>query len=243
MIFLESPSEVIALAFETSTAIGRVALGRRGEVLAVRTLDRPRAHAVGFLPAIAELCREQGVEPQAVEEVYVSCGPGSFTGLRIGITAARMIAFANGARIVPVPTLDIIAQNAFEASPSPARVAVILDAKRGNVYTASFECRGGVFTAVTPPVEAEPLAYLKSETDTCAVLGEGVLYHRSAVTASGRRVLDDALYPPRAETVLRMGYALAGAGAFVNPRDLVPTYIRPPEAEEKWAAKRSQPIS
>jgi len=230
---------VFSLAFETSTAIGRVVLGRGGEVLAVRTLSEPRAHAVGFLPAIAELCREHGVEPEAVEEVYVSAGPGSFTGLRIGITAARMIAFAVGARVVRVPTLDIIAQNAIEASPRPTRVAVVLDAKRGHVYTAAFDWNGAAFVAVSQPVEADPLKFLSAQPDHCAVLGEGVAYHRGAIAASGRRVLDEPLFPPRAETASRLGFALARAGAFVNPRELIPTYIRLPEAEEKWAAKQA----
>lgn len=236
---VSASSEVWSLAFETSTPIGRVALGRGAAVVASRELTQPRAHAVGFLPAVAELCREQSVEPQAIGWVCVSSGPGSFTGLRIGITAARMIAFAVGAKVVSVPTLEIIAQNALNASPRPARVAVVLDAKRSRVYTAGFEHRGDGFTAVSQPVEADPLAFLTSQPDDCAVLGEGVAYHQAAIKASGRRVLDAALFPPRVETAYRLGYAMALRGMFVEPRTLTPTYIRPPEAEEKWAAKHA----
>lgn len=232
------------LAFETSTAVGRVALGdATGLVLGTRVLSQPRAHATGFLSAVAELCREQGVAPADVGEVYVSSGPGSFTGLRIGITAARMLAFATGAKIVSVPTLDIVAQNAAEASPRPERVVVVLDAKRGHVYTAAFRWAKTEYVALDPPVEAEPLAFLQSHPDDCAILGEGVAYHRPAIAESGRRVLNEALYSPRCETVLRRGFERARRGEFVSPRDLIPTYIRPPEAEEKWAQKHaSKPV-
>jgi tRNA threonylcarbamoyladenosine biosynthesis protein TsaB len=227
-----------SLAFETSTAVGRVALGdAEGRVLGTRVLAQPRAHAVGFLPAVAELCREHDIAPAAVGEVYVSIGPGSFTGLRIGITAARMLAFATGAKIVSVPTLDIVARNALDAEPRPERVVVILDAKRARVYTTAYALRDGKFVAQGPPVEAEPLAFLRDQpADTC-VLGEGVAYHRAAIAESGRCVLDARLWPPRAETVLRLGSEGARQGRFVNPRELIPTYIRPPEAEEKWSQK------
>ncbi len=229
-----------ALAFETSTAIGCVALGRGDEILATRRLSRPRSHAVEFLPAIEAVCRGADVGPVQIGEVYVSSGPGSFTGLRIGITAARMIAFATGARLVAVPTLEIIAQNAAEHDPRPAEVAVLLDAKRGHVYTAAFIYQSGRYVPTTPATEADPLAFLSAQSPQLAVLGEGVLYHRAAVQASGRVILPETLFPPRAETVYRLGRSRALRGEFVSPREFVPTYIRPPEAEEVWARKQAQ---
>jgi len=235
-----------ALAFETSSAQGCVALGRGSKVLEAARFSKARAHAAEFLPTIDALCRAHNVAPQRIEWVFVSAGPGSFTGLRIGITAARMIAFAVGARIVAIPTLEVIAQNALD-SPTPSdQVAVILDAKRQRVYSATFarrpppdkgEARGGRYVAIDEPREADPVEYLAKQNRSCAVLGEGVLYHREAVTTSGLTVLPEPVYPPRAETVYRLGVEAARQGHTIAARDLIPIYIRPPEAEEVWRAR------
>jgi tRNA threonylcarbamoyladenosine biosynthesis protein TsaB len=239
-----APSEQVhALAFETSCAVGSVALGRGAEVLETRTLSRPKAHAVEFLPAVKALCETHHVEPSSIRRVYVSAGPGSFTGLRIGVTAARMIGFATGAGVVAVPTLEVIAQNALEIDPPPPRVAVVLDAKRNRVYTAAFVHHDGAYVPTCGALEADPFAFLSAQPDDCAVLGEGVLYHRTAIEKSSRPILPESLYRPRAETVYRLGFERAERGEFSDRRNLVPTYIRPPEAEEVWERKQRQACS
>lgn len=96
------------------------------------------------------------------------------------------------------------------------------------------------YTPIDSPREADPAAYLATLPRDCAVLGEGVPYHQAAVTASGLPVLPRDLFPPRVETVYRLGAERAAEGLFVPPRDLIPVYIRPPEAEEVWAAKHGQ---
>jgi len=231
---------VYGLAFETSSALGGVALGRGDEVLEARELTGRRRHAVELLPAVDALCKAHAVDPSSVRRIFVSSGPGSFTGLRIGITAARMIGLASGTSLIAVPTLEVIAQNALEAQMPPNRVVVILDAKRGRVYTAAFVRRNDRYVAVTAPVETDPARFLArqgAQGGSCAVLGEGVLYHRAVVEASGLEILPEAVYPPRAETVYRLGVSRASVGEFTDRRALVPTYVRPPEAEEKWAQR------
>lgn len=238
------------LAFETSGALGAVALGCGDDVVEARALSGPRRHGVEFLPTVAALCEAYAVEPAEVRRIFVSSGPGSFTGLRIGITAARMISLATGASIVAVPTLEIIAQNAAVASDIPDRVVVLLDAKRGRVYAAAFDrqddrscgrrlsCGGRLYIATGDPVEADPRQFLATQAaaygGSLGVLGEGVLYHRAAVDASGLTILPEELNPPRVETVYRLGLARAKEGRFDERRTLIPTYVRPPEAEEKW---------
>jgi len=235
-----TPRTEFALAFETSTTAGSVALGRAGDVIGTASLSRVRAHAREFLAVVDGLCRSHGVEPTSIAEVYVSSGPGSFTGLRIGVTAAKMLALATGARIVAVPTLEVIAQNALDATPRPDRVAVVLDAKRGHVYAATFRWENGSFTQASAPVEADPFAFLSAQPADCAVLGEGVLYHRESIVRAQRRVLPERLFPPRPETVYALGDARAQKREFHDRRSLIPTYIRPPEAEEVWKRKHGQ---
>ncbi len=232
-----------ALAFETSSAQGCVALGSGSGVLAETGFTRARAHAVEFIPTVDVLCRAQGVEPKQIGWVFVSAGPGSFTGLRIGITTARMIALAVGAGVVAIPTLEVIAQNALDLEHPPEQVAVVLDAKRKHVYTATFERRDAAYITLNEPREAEPLEFLSAQSANCAVMGEGVHYHRGAVAASGRSILPDSLFPPRARTVYRLGAERAKRGETVAPRDLIPIYIRPPEAEEVWKSRHGPPTA
>lgn len=225
------------LALETSGAWGSAALGRGPVILAVRTLDQPRQYAAEFLPTIQKLCAEHKTAPSDVRLVFISSGPGSFTGLRIGVTAARMISLSSGALLVAVPTLDVIAQNALDAEPAVDHVAVVLDAKRGNVYAAWYRRNGAVLEAQSAASEVEPFAFLSELPADCAVLGEGVTYHRAAIERASRLILPEPLWPPRAETVYRLGYVKALAGQFVNRRDLIPIYVRPPEAEEKFVPR------
>ena len=226
-----------SLALETSGAWGSVALGFGAEVRAARSLTAPRLYAAEFLPTIRDLCLEMAVDPKLIRNVFISSGPGSFTGLRIGVTAARFIALANGARLVAVSTLEVIAQNAFLAAASPEWVAVVLDAKRGHVYAAVFQRVGELMRPMSVPAEVAPFEFLHFLPAGCAVLGEGVAYHGGAIERSGKIVLSEALWPPRAETVYQLGFARAAAGQFVDRRDLIPVYIRAPEAEEKFAAR------
>ena len=224
----------IGLAFETSCAIGSIALGAGARLIEARTFSRPRQHAKEFLPTIHDMCSAHGVAPSDVKRVYVSSGPGSFTGLRIGVTAARMLALAVSTEVVAVPTLQVIALNALGHTPRANRVAVILDAKRGRVYAAAFIRRADVYEAVSEPAEVDPRVFLDQQGRETYVLGEGIAYHQEAVEQSGLTVLPEELNRPRAEIVLAIGHALAEKGRHCDPRDFVPTYIRPPEAQEKW---------
>jgi len=173
--------------------------------------------------------------------VFLSIGPGSFTGLRIAVSIARTLAWSIGARIVAVPTMRALAQNATLADPIPAYVAMIVDAKRAQVYTACYrietekEKPHGV--ELTSACLAEPKSFLDSCPKPLAVLGEGIPRHREAIESAGATILPEVLWSGRAEHVLSVGLEMAGAGEFTSSRDLVPLYIRRPEMEERWEAR------
>lgn len=227
------------LGIETSGALGSVALGLGDTVCGKYDFATPRAHAVDFLPAIARLCRFHDVAPADLAYVFLSIGPGSFTGLRIAVSAARMIALSTHAKIVGVPTLTVIAQNANLLPQPPATVTVLLDAKRQRVYAASFRRISGIYRCDAVPEEVDPGAFLATRPDSCPILGEGVLAHREVTKRSGLVVLPKDLYRARAETVYALGLRMAKNGEIVHPRLLVPDYIRRPEAEERWEQRQA----
>lgn len=232
-------SQVLALAIETSGRLGSVALSRGPDLLGSAVLSAERRHAVELVPKIDELCRSHRIEPSLIGEAYVSAGPGSFTGLRVGMTVARTLAWAASARVVRIPTLDVIAQNALKLPDPPQHLVVLLDAKRNNVYAACFERNGSKYLRRTDPQEVSVAKLAERLPDGCVAMGEGVAYHREAVDRAGLSFLPEELSRARAEVVQQLGYALATAGQFDTLHQLVPIYIRRPEAEEVWDARHA----
>ncbi len=173
--------------------------------------------------------------------MYVSAGPGSFTGLRVGMTVARTLARVAGLAVVRVPTLDVIAQNGLDEDERPQHLAVMLDAKRQRVYASEYKLDQDRYRRMTEPAEVSVEVLAASLPPGCAVLGEGIPYHREAVDRTGLRTLPESLNRARAEVVSRLGFERASAGRFDVLADLVPTYVRRPEAEEVWEKRHGPP--
>ena len=222
------------LVLETSSRRGSTALATPDGVVASSELSGHMRHAGELLPAIDHLLIEQDWKPDSLTDVFVSVGPGSFTGLRVGVTVARTLAWSLGLRVVAVPTLHALARNALAAGQIPDRVAVLLDAKRDQVYAAAFERVEDRYEVSSDAHLAEPGRFLSQCSRPVSVLGEGIAYHREAVDAGGVNVLEEAHWWPKAENVFHAGIALMRAGRFTEVQELLPLYIRRPEAEEKW---------
>src|SRR5688572_24400197 len=125
-----------ALAIETSGRVGSIAVVDDGRVVREEQFPHGLQHAAQIIPIIDQLTKAQGWSPRDVDELYVSVGPGSFTGLRIGVTLAKTMALATGVKLVAVPTVRVLVENA----PAEARhVIIVLDAKREQIFTARFE--------------------------------------------------------------------------------------------------------
>lgn len=153
-------------AIETSSRVGSVAIALGDKMVAETAFSAPLKHSAELFPAMCDLLDRCGREPGQIEHVYISGGPGSFTGLRIAAAFAKTMHLANGARIVSVDTLDVIASNVIKiadegdcslANPglgemAPERVAVIVDAERGQFFIAAYERSpsGGAWTQILP---------------------------------------------------------------------------------------------
>ena len=221
------------LAIETSGRVGSIAVVEDGEVLAEEEFSHGLKHAAGIVPIIDRLFQAQSWKPKSLEEIYVSAGPGSFTGLRVGITVAKTLAFATGARIVAVPSVDVLAQNA------PAdwkNLIIVLDAKRDQIFTAAFENRNGQ-AVVREPARLDSLTeMLRRSPRPVHLLGEGIPYHEKFIPRDDPEihVTASANWQAHASVVADLGSRLAKSGDFADPMKLTPIYIRRPEAEEKF---------
>ena len=225
------PTPTRAIALETTSRRGEVALVAGGRVLAEDAFEAGFKHTAHLIPLIDRLYRAAGWAPREVSEVYVSVGPGGFTGTRIGVTFAKSLAWATGAKVVAVPTPAVVVENA----PGEARHAlVVVDARRGKVWVEPFaRDADGAWQSAGEPRLTTLADALAAAPRPVWLVGEGVAYHAAAIDPHDRAVNVCPDVQPRAAVVARIGWALARAGWFADPFALAPTYVRRPEAEEK----------
>jgi len=224
-----------ALAIETSGRAGSLAIVEADQVLAEETFPHGLKHAAEMLPRLDALLRARGWTPRQIEEIYVSIGPGSFTGLRIGITLAKTLALAVGARVIAVPSSRVLAENA----PAEARhLLIVLDARRGSVFTARYEKIADAWVEREPAHLDQLAEALSRAPRPVYLLGEGLSVHVPPAEA-GIIATPASLWIPIASTVARLGTNMARAGQFTTPDSLAPLYLRQSEAEEKWERRES----
>jgi tRNA threonylcarbamoyladenosine biosynthesis protein TsaB len=219
------------LLIETSGRAGQVALALGGELRRARLLDETRRHARDLAPAVAEVLAAEGWTPRSVQAVLVSRGPGSYTGLRVGIMSAKAFAYASGCALVAVDTLAVVAANAPQ---DVMRLDVLVDAQQQKVYVQSFgrDHVGGRLEPVSP-LAIEQLSVWLAGRDTASwVAGPGVRPYRNLLPA-GVRLLEEERREPRVEGLLEVGLDRYVAGRRDDVCRLEPLYLRPSSAEEK----------
>lgn len=228
------------LAIETSSRQGAIALGRGSQMLCAIDLPAPRRHRVDLLPSVANLCHQHDIKPADIAEIYVSIGPGSFTGLRIAVTTAKVISMITGAKIVAVPTIDVVAQNVPVAD---ATLAVALNEKHDTVFGGLYQHDGKRWIATTTP-DVQTLEQLLSQTGTSGgkvqLLGEKL---PEVPSRDGLLVLDGELAKPQVSQVWQLGQLLASDQQYTDAYALVPLYARQPEAVKLWEQNKSKRVT
>jgi tRNA threonylcarbamoyladenosine biosynthesis protein TsaB len=229
------------LGIDTSTSCGTVGLIDDDFVIADYLLDIPVTHSERILGAIELVLREARCPIENLDGWAISLGPGSFTGLRIGVSTVKGLAFATGKPVAGVSTLDVLAS---QIPPTSHLICPILDARKREVYTA-FYCYGegnslkrlSTYLAIRPEDLAERI---KEQT---IFLGDGVKTYREFLL----NVLPSlAILPPaplhisRGSMVAKLGSELLKKGASLDISAFAPIYVRPSEAETKWQEKHSK---
>ena len=232
----------VSIAVETSCRTGGVALGIDGQCIESVSFEAGGRHATTLISQMQGLLAGRGLAPRDLSEVYVSAGPGSFTGLRVGITAVRTLAQAlPGVRCVAVPTACAVARNAAEL---PWRyLGVVLAARAGSVYAAVFERCNGRLVEAQPPATWQAEEFLAAVPKPVTLIGEGLAYQPT--DAPGVTVVDpDAseLHLPTARAVWHVGYHMARTGAFTEYHHLLPIYARQPEAVRLWELRAQHEV-
>ena len=218
-----------SLAIETSTRDGAVTLGRDDRILDGADLPQQRRHNLDLMAIMDQLLRRHGGTPRDLAHVFVSIGPGSFTGLRIAVATARMLARVLDVGLVAVPTIEVVVANV--PTSAHRHVAACLNRKDDCLYAAVYGADGSHWR---PVVEAANMTWdelLARSPRPLALVGAAP--PQADLPADVSRLPAD-LARPRSDTVWRLGRARASAGRFSDPGRLLPLYARRPEAESLW---------
>ena len=227
---------MLVLGIDTATRIASAGLVRDGEPLDEESCLAQSNHTETLLPLIARLLARSQISLSEVQSIGISIGPGSFTGLRIALSAVKGFAYALGQQVVAVPTLEALA---CTISDWQGNICPILDARKGEVYAALFRREPqGSLERLTFDQVCTPYALLDRLTTPCLFLGDAIdRYGDLIVERCGpeARLLPFAMHHPHGTTVAKLAWERLHRGEFDDLSTLVPSYVRRPEDEFKRA--------
>jgi tRNA threonylcarbamoyladenosine biosynthesis protein TsaB len=227
---------VLVLALETSALAGSVAVLDGERLLGQRQLATDRRSAQTLAPAIQDLLAGCGLAPKQINLVATTIGPGSFTGLRVGVTTAKTWAYAVGCDVIGLDTLDVVAEQAAElrVQHSGGELHAVMDAQRQELYLARYVGQAASLSLCrSEPNRIVPAAqWLSSLTPGTVVTGPGLRRITDRLPA-GVIAAEATVYEPQAVTVGRMALAEHRRGRRDDLWKLAPAYLRPSAAEEK----------
>jgi tRNA threonylcarbamoyl adenosine modification protein YeaZ len=244
----QKTSKSVLLAVETSGRTGSVAVGIDEKIFEEITFSAPMRHSAELFTSVETILAKIGKKTADIGQICITSGPGSFTGIRIAVTMAKMMALASKTTILAVNTMDVIAENASEyisrSGNNINRIATILDAKRKQFYVATYDRAGDqwINTRSDQLMKAQEfIEHFAQNDEPIWLLGEGLVYYRKDFTAKGISFLDEEYWPARARNLFLLGRRMADESGFTDPAALLPNYLRRPEAIENWEKKnRSQ---
>jgi tRNA threonylcarbamoyladenosine biosynthesis protein TsaB len=224
------------LLIETSGRSGAVAVALGGELRQVRRLDETRRHGRDLAPAVAEMLTAQGWPPRDVQAVIVSRGPGSYTGLRVGIMSAKAFTYATGCAVIAVDTFAVVAA---QAADEITRLDVIADAQQDKVSVQPFTRTLAGWQSLAPLAIRKFAEWLAAREAGTWVSGPG-LHRWGASLPAEVPTVEESRRDPTPEALLRLGRARYVAGERDDLWTLEPLYLRPSSAEEQWAKRGGQ---
>jgi tRNA threonylcarbamoyladenosine biosynthesis protein TsaB len=216
------------LCLETTTNVCSVALGDRGRTAHLREINDPGAHSGRLTLFVQELLSEAGLRPDQLEAIAVSAGPGSYTGLRIGVATAKALCYALDRPLIAVPTLESLAWASRTAHPGSQNLHwPLLDARRMEVYQALYAPDGTALTAVAPLVlQADVMAPWLSAPETILCLsGDGAA--KTAPLFPSERIVSTGIFCSAAHLTALAEERLR-QGLFESIAHFEPSYLKPP---------------
>jgi tRNA threonylcarbamoyladenosine biosynthesis protein TsaB len=230
---------MLLLALDTATSHVGAAIGDGGAIRGEVRLAGGRRHAEQLAPAIRSLLDWTGVRLDQLAAIAVDVGPGLFTGLRVGITTAKVMAQALRVPVVPVVSLDLVA---YPVRHSPRLVVAVLDARRREVFHASYRPVPGGVQRIDDYSVSSPddlVAELEARGDEVLLAGDGIAAHAPTFAALDRCELAGPEFAaPSTAALVALATARVEREDFSAPWEVHPLYLRESDAELNWAGAR-----
>ena len=232
------------LAFDGTAKVATVAVAEDDKILASQTVDNGLTQSELLLPMAEDMLKSLKLSFSDIKLFATSVGPGSFTGVRIGVSLIKGLAFGRGIPCVGVSTIEALAENLRGIR---GIIVPCMDARRSQVYSAIFSCDGEKITRLTED-RAIALSILKEELKAYEgkdiyIVGDGYVVAKSFLEKAGTRICEtpESLILENAASVAKVAKRRYDAGEWVNESQLSPVYLRMPQAErerlEREAAK------
>ena len=229
---------MLILGIDTATAQVSVAVGGHEGVLAHTSSLRAKQHAETLTPSIQFACQQARIEFSEISVVAVDLGPGLFTGLRVGVAAAKAMAHALRVPMIGVPSLDLLA---FPLRFSPKHIVAVIDARRGEVFSGHYRPVPGGIQRMAPHHVGSPddlAGELLASGEDCLLVGDGALRYREVFEGLHHvEIVEEGLAYPSASSLVMLAHAQALREQWVKPWDLQPLYLRKPDAESNWTTR------
>jgi len=224
-----SASSLTILSLDSSTEACSIALLAENKKVHQRFMLAPREHTQKILPTINEVVKEAGLSLSDIDAIIYGQGPGSFTGVRIGISIAQGLAFGLDIKMVGVSTLQAMAQQAFDCNGTQSVYAAI-DARMGEVYFAHYKNDNGLMVLENKEMVIKPEDLINNFAQSdiineSALVGTGWEAYSNLQEYFANCTLSDIIYP-NAGYMLKSGQALITQDQAVEPELAVPVYLR-----------------
>ena len=227
------------LAIDTTGQTASAAILENNTILAEYTINYKMTHSQTIMPMIEEICKK--LDFPDIDYIACSCGPGSFTGLRIGAATAKGLALGMNISLVAVPTLDALAYNIFDTD---AVICPIMDARRQQVYTAFYEWKEGNFCRITEYNALsikDVMEKAKNYNRDVIFLGDGVAVHKELLLHENNFYFSPAhCMLQRADSVAALAVKLIEEGKTIKGSELELIYLRKPQAERELLLKKEK---
>ena len=231
---------MLILGIETATQQVGVAIGGHEGVIATFEVVRGRRHAEILTPAIEFVCAQADLDIDEIGCVAVDVGPGLFTGMRVGLAAAKALALALRIPVIGISSLDLLA---FPCRHTDRVIVPVIDARKGEVFWAMYrQVPGGVQQVMAPtvgPVD-DLVADLLARSQEALCVGDGAARYADEIV-EGYRCEISAPVHPSAGALVQLAHARALREDWVRADEIEPIYLRAPDAQINWSTRERRP--
>lgn len=223
------------LAIDTSGIVASVAIANNDKILGEISLNYKQNHSVTIMPIIDNLLKMLELDIKDIDYFALSNGPGSFTGLRIGVATIKAMAHALNKKIIPISTLEAMAYNIIDSN---RYIVPIIDAKAERIFTAIYENKGGIPTPILEQQAmtiTELLDFIKSNNIEPVFLGDGSISYRHIIEKDFKEqnFAPMSLNMQRASSLASLAFLYEEYGKYVEYNNLGIQYLRKPQAQRE----------